>query len=144
MPKNCSADAALIAERVDNVFSHGTVEDRAGLKLRLGLRGQTDEALIITLAGQFRRWQSPNISSNSFELHYLCDYVENVFNAIEPLPGSGGVGLEKALDGFAQGIEKLRNGIDLTKQRTGTNLPYIWLLSMRIDSRTNFLDNSMN
>ena len=130
MPKNCSADATLIAERVDEVFTRGTPEDLVDLKSRLGLPEVEDDVIIDVVSKHFRGWQRVDFTSDRGKFFPFCDYIENVFQATDPIPGSSSVGLEKALYGYAAGLQKFHEPIKNAPLNTVWELQWNWLLCM--------------
>ncbi|KAF2162460.1 hypothetical protein M409DRAFT_37398 [Zasmidium cellare ATCC 36951] len=102
MPTNCSADVAKVIDYMDNVMEHGSESQIQDLKNKFGLGElQHNDDFMTTLENGPWLWQANSDLSISGFWDW-CDYVENSVNASgSSLPGPEGVGLEKALDGYA-------------------------------------------
>ncbi|KAF2815716.1 uncharacterized protein BDZ99DRAFT_514359 [Mytilinidion resinicola] len=99
MPKNCSKDMSLIVDHVDKVGTKGTDEEKTALKDMFGL-GDVEHFrdFASALENGPWLWQGNQFYRNTGFFDY-CDAVENV--ASGTVPGAEGVGLEKALAGYA-------------------------------------------
>lgn len=63
--------------------------------------------MISTLEWGPWQWQSGQFYSEYQPFYLFCDYVENVWpNSTHKVPGPHGVGLSKALDGYAKYIKE--------------------------------------
>lgn len=115
-PKNCTKDAALVIDYVDQVFSSGNRAEIVDLKTKFGLQNLTDDIdFLSTLATDPEMWFQMqydfNIDGKSnadFANTYLwCDVVEGAWDPVKreytniTLPGAEGVGLQKALENWA-------------------------------------------
>lgn len=104
MPQNCSKDVSLVIDYVDDILIHGSKKQQQELKAMFKLERlehNDDFALAMSLA--IDQWQLTDFDfPNSF--YEFCDYVENVEHAsgTKKIPGEEGVGLEKALAGYAK------------------------------------------
>ncbi|KAK5662263.1 hypothetical protein OQA88_8168 [Cercophora sp. LCS_1] len=79
-PQNCSKDVQAVIDHVDRVLSHGSRKDKMRLKNRFMLTSLSD------------------VDFASF-----CDYIENMWPGYsEKAPGPQGVGVQKALEGYAK------------------------------------------
>jgi hypothetical protein len=106
MPKNCSSDVSKVIDYMDNILIHGTAQEQHDLKAKFGLESvvHNDDFMGALENGPWL-WQS-----NQFYTHDAggffewCDYIENSVNVTNKalLPGASGVGLTKALDGYAK------------------------------------------
>ncbi|KAK4183238.1 serine-type peptidase [Podospora australis] len=106
-PKNCSADVNKVVDYVDITMTLGTARQKRELKQKFWLGDLTDQDFAAALEWGPWEWQSSQFSSiktlgyNPY--HRFCDYVENVWpNSTSPVPGAKGVGLTKALEGYAK------------------------------------------
>jgi hypothetical protein len=106
MPKNCSKDVNLVINYIDNVLTTCSDMEQYKLKKMFGLESlehNTDFAAAL-LNGPWL-WQGNQFDPDFSEGFFLwCDYIENSVNQTDKakLPGAEGVGLEKALEGFAK------------------------------------------
>lgn len=100
MPKNCSADVSLVIDYVDQVYQNGSTDEQYALKERFGLQ---DLEHYVDFAAALENgpwlWQGNQFYYNSGFFDF-CDAVENA-TPNGTLPGAEGVGLEKALAGYA-------------------------------------------
>ncbi|KAI2620595.1 serine carboxypeptidase S28-domain-containing protein [Hypoxylon sp. NC1633] len=106
-PKNCSADLSAVIDYVDAVLLHGSPREKTKLKDKFMLGNLEDADFASALENGPWQWQSGqfySINSLGYTPYYLfCDYVENVWpNSTNKMPGPRGVGLAKALDGYAK------------------------------------------
>jgi hypothetical protein len=117
LPANCSADVERVIAHVDDVLTTGTAAEIQALKNMFGLGSivHADDFASVLENGPWT-WQSHDFDSGYSSVYQFCDYVENavsgVFNtssACKPgtnattttVPGANGVGLKKALHGYA-------------------------------------------
>ena len=104
MPMNCSKDVNLVIEHMDNVLTTGTEEEIYQLKSKFGLEDIVhSNDFMSALEWAPWLWQGNQFYYNSGFFTW-CDFIENSVNETSPakIPGAEGVGLEKALDGFAK------------------------------------------
>ncbi|KAK4160176.1 serine carboxypeptidase S28-domain-containing protein [Cladorrhinum sp. PSN259] len=106
-PKNCSADVEAVVNFVDLTLTLGTSKAKKELKTKFGLEELTDLDFASALESGPWSWQSTqlySITTLGYSPYYrFCDYVEGVWpNSTNPVPGARGVGLVKALDGYAK------------------------------------------
>ncbi|KAG5917833.1 hypothetical protein E4U42_007097 [Claviceps africana] len=107
MPRNCSKDVKSVVKHIDQVLSSDDVGAKYALKKRFALQGLShNNDFVVALEFAFASWQGtsfipPKTQSRFFQ---FCDYVENVFPETKThhVPGPEGVGLEKALNGWAR------------------------------------------
>ncbi|CAK7229634.1 hypothetical protein SBRCBS47491_007317 [Sporothrix bragantina] len=110
LPQNCSADVQLVVKYIDEVMSKGTDADIQNLKNKFGLGSveHNDDFADVLLNGP-ASWQNHDFYTGYTGVFQFCDYVENavagVFNSSctpETTPSATGVGLKKALNGYAK------------------------------------------
>ncbi|KAF4200396.1 hypothetical protein CNMCM8927_003431 [Aspergillus lentulus] len=102
MPKNCSKDVNRVVEYIDHVYASGDMERQQEIKEMFGmgaLKHFDDFAAAITNGPWL--WQDMNFVSGYSRFYKFCDAVENVTPGAKSVPGPEGVGLEKALQGYA-------------------------------------------
>lgn len=101
MPQNCSNDLQLVISHVDSVLTNGSKSDVSKLKSMFGLGDvqHNDDFGAAIENGPFL-WQGNQFYANS-GFFAMCDAVENVGSGSSSIPGAGGVGLTKALAGYA-------------------------------------------
>ncbi|KAL2132698.1 hypothetical protein VTI74DRAFT_3461 [Chaetomium olivicolor] len=110
-PKNCSADVGAVINYVDLVLTFGTPKMKKDLKDKF-LMGELEDAdFASALENGPWQWQSTqffSVKNTGYNPYYrFCDYVENVWpNSTNKVPGAGGVGLTKALDGYAKWVKE--------------------------------------
>lgn len=110
MPANCSADVTKVIDYVDRVLLGDDEAAITALKTKFGLAGveHKDDFANVLENGPWT-WQSNQFYSGYSAFYYFCDSVENVgdlFPNATSVPGAEGVGLEKALDGYAKWISE--------------------------------------
>ncbi|OMP83342.1 putative serine protease K12H4.7 [Diplodia seriata] len=111
MPANCSADVSLVIDHVDAVLANGSAAEKAALKARFGAPLASlahDADFASALENGPWQWQSNQFYTGYSSFYQFCDYVENAVpfgnsttNSTVTSPSADGVGLEKALDGYA-------------------------------------------
>ncbi|KAL2265025.1 hypothetical protein VTJ83DRAFT_7535 [Remersonia thermophila] len=108
-PRNCSADVDAVINHVDRILTRGTPRQKRELKEKFLLQDLEDEDFAAALEWGPWQWQSTqfysakNISYGYTPYYRFCDYVENVWpNSTNKVPGPRGVGLAKALEGYAK------------------------------------------
>lgn len=109
MPQNCSADVSLVIDYVDGVLLNGTAAEKQALKEKFGLGDiEHDADFASALENGPWLWQSNQFYTGYSSFYQFCDYVENAAgttaNATTTAtsPSPSGVGLQKALDGYAR------------------------------------------
>lgn len=100
MPKNCSTDISIVIDHIDCVLETGTEDEKSSLKDMFGLAPLRDDDFVAALENGPWLWQGNQFYENT-GFYDFCDAVENAINSTSP-PGAAGVGLEKALAGYAQ------------------------------------------
>ncbi|KJR88951.1 serine peptidase [Sporothrix schenckii 1099-18] len=113
LPKNCSADVELVIDHIDSVLTGGSAADVKALKDKFGLGGVShNDDFASVLTGGPGAWQNHDFDSGYSTVYQFCDYVENavpgVFNSSrkpDAVPGASGVGLKKALNGYAKFVK---------------------------------------
>ncbi|OAA59573.1 serine-type peptidase [Niveomyces insectorum RCEF 264] len=105
MPQNCSADVQRVVAHVDAVLATGTDADVQALKTAFGLGSveHNDDFAAALVAGP-ASWQDHDFDTDYSTFFQFCDYVENAFpgSNVTTVPGPDGVGLDKALAGYAK------------------------------------------
>ncbi|KAG6178013.1 hypothetical protein E4U36_006790 [Claviceps purpurea] len=110
MPKNCSSDLRMAIAHIDKVLASGDVKAGNDLKKRFGLEAIPNNDFGEALHTGVDDWQDISFDPSWYNPFYdFCDYIENVFpeaknnsKSHKHLPGPEGVGLHKALHGFAR------------------------------------------
>ncbi|KAF7159052.1 hypothetical protein CNMCM5623_004285 [Aspergillus felis] len=102
MPKNCSKDLSRVAKHIDHVYQSGDTKRQQELKEMFGLGGlkHFDDFAAAIENGPWL-WQSNTFYTGYSEFFKFCDAVENVGPGAKSVPGPSGVGLDKALKGYA-------------------------------------------
>ncbi|KAI9742271.1 MAG: hypothetical protein M1818_004171 [Claussenomyces sp. TS43310] len=102
MPANCSRDVSVVIDHVDEVLTTGTAEEKNALKAMFGLEGveHADDFASAIENGPWL-WQENTFTTGYSGFYQFCDAVEGVTAGQADTPGPGGVGLEKALAGYA-------------------------------------------
>lgn len=113
MPQNCSTDVIKVIEYMDGVLQSGDAAAKRTLKAKFGLEGlEHDDDFMSVLENGPWQWQSNSFTTGDNSTFYeFCDSVENVgplFNTSKnaSVPGAEGVGLKKALEGYAKWIKE--------------------------------------
>ncbi|EAA29065.1 hypothetical protein GE21DRAFT_9703 [Neurospora crassa] len=106
-PQNCTKDLTAVIDYVDSVLLHGTPKAKRELKSKFKLQNLTDADFASAIESGPWSWQSTQFYSEKitgYNPYYrFCDYVENVWpNSTNKVPGPLGVGIKKALDGYAK------------------------------------------
>jgi len=103
MPANCSKDVSLVIDHMDSILLNGTADEVHQLKAKFGLESvEHNDDFMAALENGPWLWQGNQFYYNGGFFEW-CDYIENAVNATgAAVPGAGGVGLTKALDGYAQ------------------------------------------
>ncbi|POS74116.1 serine carboxypeptidase S28 [Diaporthe helianthi] len=109
MPTNCSADVSKVIEHIDSILLGDDEQAKQALKEKFGLGGIVhDDDFASALQNGPWLWQAHDVSSGYSDFFLFCDSVENVGplypNSTE-VPGAEGVGLEKALEGYANWVK---------------------------------------
>lgn len=103
MPKNCSSDVSLVIDYIDGLKANGSTSEIAKVKAMFGLEDleHYDDFGAAIENGPWL-WQGNQFYTTT-GFYEWCDYVENAVNVTNAtaLPGAGGVGLQKALAGYA-------------------------------------------
>ncbi|CAJ2507165.1 Uu.00g083510.m01.CDS01 [Anthostomella pinea] len=112
-PKNCSVDLNTVIEYVDGILMNGTHKQKAALKNQFMLGDLEDADFAQALEYGPWSWQSGQFYSESSigynPFYQFCDYVENMFpNSTHAVPGPEGVGLTKALAGYAKWFKEIQ------------------------------------
>lgn len=102
MPRNCSTDLVKVVDYVDNILINGTSQQQADLKALFGVQAKTDNAdFANALAKGPQLWQNTQLyGDHTFQ--GFCDAIENASTG--DVPDADGVGLDKALAGYAQWV----------------------------------------
>ncbi|KAF3916893.1 hypothetical protein ABW21_db0200779 [Orbilia brochopaga] len=116
MPKNCSKDIGLVVDHVDDIGFNGTPEQQKALQTEFGL-GELEHYADFASALQNGPWlwQGNSFTNKGAAFFDFCDTVEGVssklnqtygYNRTAIIPGPEGVGLQKALEGYATWMKK--------------------------------------
>lgn len=110
-PANCSRDVEAVVNHVNLTMTLGTPRQKRELKQKFWLGDLTDQDFASALEWGPWAWQSTQFSNTKTQGHTpyyrFCDYVENVWpNSTNSVPGAKGVGLTKALDGYAKWFQE--------------------------------------
>ncbi|MCJ1226910.1 hypothetical protein MMC12_003565 [Toensbergia leucococca] len=107
MPANCSKDVSRVVRHVDHVLERGNQAEKTALKGSFGFDALEDDDFAYVLAFGPLSWQNNDFFSGYSDFFQFCDSVENAVpngnssNSNITIPGENGVGLEKALVGYA-------------------------------------------
>ncbi|KAH7305100.1 peptidase S28 [Rhexocercosporidium sp. MPI-PUGE-AT-0058] len=109
MPKNCSKDINTVVEYMDNIFMYGEESEKLALKAQFGLESldHYDDlmALLADVLGNL--WQYHSFSPDYYyDIFRFCDMIENVEAGAAVSPDANGVGLPKALSGYAKWVNE--------------------------------------
>lgn len=108
MPQNCSSDVIKVIEYMDGILMSDDTAAKADLKAKFGLGSvEHDDDFMVALESAVWEYQSNDFDVGYSHFWEFCDSVENVgplySNATNSsIPGPEGVGLEKALEGYAK------------------------------------------
>ncbi|KAL2059832.1 hypothetical protein VTL71DRAFT_9987 [Oculimacula yallundae] len=107
MPKNCSSDITKVIEYMDRVLQKGTAEEQLALKTMFGLESVEHNADFMNVVGlAVYSWQGNSFTSGYSFFYQFCDAVENVAAGAAIVPDANGVGLNKALVGYAKFVNE--------------------------------------
>jgi hypothetical protein len=104
MPKNCSLDVSKVIDRIDSVGMHGTEAEKQAMKELFNMGGvEHYDDFAASLENGPWLWQGNQFYRTTGFFDW-CDAVENVDNttAAADIPGANGVGVDKALKGYAK------------------------------------------
>ncbi|CAK7197945.1 hypothetical protein SEUCBS139899_000596 [Sporothrix eucalyptigena] len=106
-PTNCSTDLVNVIEYIDNILLHGSSSQKASLKAQFMLGDLEDADFAKALAfGPIVYQQTQFFFQDyyGYSPYFLfCDYIENMWpGSGNALPGKNGVGVTKALAGYAK------------------------------------------
>ncbi|EFX01073.1 serine-type peptidase [Grosmannia clavigera kw1407] len=105
LPQNCSADLQLVIPHIDDVLANGTTAEIQALKDKFGLGTiEHSDDFVVALENGPWDWQESGFDADYSPVYEFCDYVENSVASVfdSATAGAEGVGLEKALDGYAK------------------------------------------
>lgn len=106
MPANCSKDVTLVIDHVDQVLTTGSTADKTALKTMFGLQDvEHDDDFASVLENGPWAWQENSFTTGYSEFYQFCDAVEGVTAGQSNTPSAAGVGLQKALAGYASFIK---------------------------------------
>lgn len=110
MPTNCSTDVQKVISYVDSVLTGDDEEAIQSLKDKFGLGALThnDDVAEVLANGPYQ-WQGIQFYDGYSSFDLFCDSVENVgefYPNNTKNPGAEGVGLTKALEGYATFIKE--------------------------------------
>ncbi|KAJ6107262.1 Peptidase S28 [Penicillium sp. IBT 18751x] len=107
MPKNCSKDVERVVDHIDSVFASGNEKKIQNLKDMFGLGDLEFDDFAAALENGPWLWQSNSFYTGYSSFFKFCDYVENVEAGAKKVPGANGVGLDKALKGYAKWFKEI-------------------------------------
>lgn len=114
MPRNCSTDVARVIDHIDSILTTGSEAQKRALKTQFSVSGNTsdgDFAVFLENLGP-TQWQQQNMNSGYTPFFMWCDFVENMWpGSNNTAPGVEGVGLAKAIDGYAKWAEFVSDGM---------------------------------
>lgn len=110
MPKNCSSDVTSVIDYIDNILLSNDTSAKQAIKEKFALGGvQSDADFMAVLEYGPWQWQGIQFYSGYSSFFEFCDSVENVgplYPNATTIPGEEGVGLEKALEGYAKWVSE--------------------------------------
>ncbi|KAJ5174589.1 uncharacterized protein N7482_000466 [Penicillium canariense] len=108
MPKNCSRDISRVVDYIDGINKHGNEKKLQQLKEMFGLGDieHFDDFASALESGPWL-WQSNAFYTGYSGFYEFCDYVENVEDGTGVIPGAEGVGVKKALTGYAKWFKNI-------------------------------------
>jgi len=102
MPQNCSRDVSLVIDHMDAILVNGTAQEADELKAMFRMDGIADDDFMAALENAPWLWQGNQFYTDSGFFTW-CDYIEDSVNQTgAAVAGAEGVGLEKALAGYAR------------------------------------------
>ncbi|EPQ64563.1 Bgt-2013 [Blumeria graminis f. sp. tritici] len=102
MQKNCSSDISRVVDYLDDLLVHGNASEKYAIKQKFGMESlQHDDDFMSMLENGPWLWQSNTFTSGYSGFFKFCDAIENVEPGALETPDENGVGLEKALSGYA-------------------------------------------
>lgn len=103
MPKNCSKDISVVIDYMDNILTTGSADEQHALKAKFGMEDIVhNDDFMAALSKGPGLWLSVQFSYDG-GFFTFCDYIEDAVNAtVKDLPSESGVGLSKALEGYAR------------------------------------------
>ncbi|VUC25047.1 unnamed protein product [Clonostachys rosea] len=106
-PQNCSRDLNKVVDYIDDTLLNGAEDEKLFLKARFKLEGLQDADFAAAIASGPWLWQRTHFSDQRNKgfnrYHKFCDYIENSASWLTwSVPGPSGVGLQKALEGYAR------------------------------------------
>ncbi|KAI6245863.1 putative extracellular serine carboxypeptidase [Erysiphe necator] len=102
MPKNCSVDIARVIDYLDGIMMNGTDSEKFAIKQKFGLESvEHDDDFMGALENGPWLWQANSFTTGYSKFYQFCDAIENVQAGASLTPDENGVGLEKALQGYA-------------------------------------------
>ncbi|OQD74333.1 hypothetical protein PENDEC_c011G02776 [Penicillium decumbens] len=107
MAKNCSSDVTRVVNYIDTVHTVGNEKQMQKLKDMFGLGDLEFDDFAAALENGPWLWQSNTFYTGYSSFFQFCDYVENVEAGAKTVPGPEGVGLEKALAGYAKWFKEI-------------------------------------
>ncbi|KAI0480961.1 peptidase S28 [Xylariaceae sp. FL0804] len=110
-PRNCSADLVAVVEHVDATLLRGSPAAKRALKEPFGLADLEDADFGAAIENGPWTWQSGQFYSQPLDgytpYYQFCDYVENAWPGSNVTAGPSGVGLTRALAGYAKWFTEL-------------------------------------
>lgn len=110
MPQNCSSDVIEVIQHVDSILLGNDTVAKQALKEKFGLGAlEHDDDFASVLENGPWQWQSNDFYTGYSDFYIWCDAIENVgplYPNATTVPGAEGVGLEKALNGYAKWVSE--------------------------------------
>lgn len=130
MPKNCSTDVSLVIDYMDKILMGKNETAKTELKTQFGLEGLEHDDdfmgyaiftyLWLIFANDYSsmlengpwQWQGNSFYTNYSSFYQFCDAVEGVEAGAAVTPDANGVGLTKALAGYASWVKNIIPGCE--------------------------------
>ncbi|KAJ6436345.1 putative extracellular serine carboxypeptidase [Purpureocillium lavendulum] len=146
MPRNCSADFKKIIAHVDDVLFKGSPAEKAKLKSMFNMTDSVDDEFAGALSDPLGDWQDVQFTTDYSNFSRMCDYIEvcsfdpSHANITKLTPahvqnqwpesnitvsGAEGIGVERALKGFAKWME-IRRPLEGAKLSTDDADDVLW------------------
>ncbi|ETS81172.1 hypothetical protein PFICI_06174 [Pestalotiopsis fici W106-1] len=102
MPRNCSHDYAAIVEHVDDIFLHGSTQEKQELKQMFAVQDLNhDDDAAGAITAPITLWQSITPRTGYSQFYQMCDAIEGAVPGRSRNYSDAGVGLQQALPNFA-------------------------------------------
>jgi glutamate synthase domain-containing protein 1 len=106
MPQNYGNDVTLVIDHIDEVLTTGTSDEIYALKKLFGLEAvEHNDDFASALQNGPWAWQENSFYTGYSGFFQFCDAVENAVPGSNTTTPATGVGLEKALVGYANWVK---------------------------------------